>query len=220
MAHERVLVRQPYAVRARVLARARQALGGPRTVRPLAAPRPSRARGLVLTHGGGGLLAAGTVGSFEVGRQAVIAMGHPGAQIVELPLRPSVATGDMAPVVQATPEREPATVVPLTVVRAGRLGGASDERRLLSRARDFDARGDYDQVLDLAIEHEHSHPTGQLTEEREALRLKALVGTGQESEARRVGAKFRRRFPRSVLLSKVDQMLASLDQHTVTPVDD
>jgi hypothetical protein len=173
-----------------------------------------------LTLGGGGLLAAGTVGAFEVGRHAVIAMGRPDVQMVESTHRRSLAPEENVPVVEATPEPEPAKVVPPTMVRAGRPGGISDERRLLSRARDFDARGEYEQVLDLAIEHEHSHPAGQLTEEREALRLKALVGTGQESEARRVGAKFRRRFPRSVLLSKVDQMLASIDQRTAPPVDD
>ncbi|MDQ2645567.1 MAG: hypothetical protein M3020_17245 [Myxococcota bacterium] len=81
--------------------------------------------------------------------------------------------------------------------------------QLLVRARQANARGDYDQVLALASEHERTYPSGRLTEEREVLRVKALVALGRIDQARRAGIEFRRRFPRSVLLRKVDEMLAS-----------
>jgi hypothetical protein len=80
----------------------------------------------------------------------------------------------------------------------------------LTRARQSDTRGDYIDVLAVVAEHEHSYPAGRLSEEREVLRVKALVGLGRGDEARHAAAKFRRQFPRSVLLQTIDEMLASL----------
>jgi len=48
-----------------------------------------------------------------------------------------------------------------------------------------------------------------LLEEREALRVKALSGLGRVEEARRAAHAFEARFPRSVLLPAVNQMLDS-----------
>jgi outer membrane protein assembly factor BamD (BamD/ComL family) len=79
----------------------------------------------------------------------------------------------------------------------------------LSRARQADARRDYAEVLSVLSEHERTFPAGRLSEEREVLRVKALVGLGRTDQARRTAARFRRQFPKSVLLHKVDEMLAS-----------
>jgi hypothetical protein len=70
-------------------------------------------------------------------------------------------------------------------------------------------RGDYPEVLAIVAEHERSHPGGRLSEEREVLRVRALVGLGRRSEARRAAAGFHRQFPQSVLLPKVDEILTS-----------
>jgi hypothetical protein len=48
-----------------------------------------------------------------------------------------------------------------------------------------------------------------LSEEREALRVKALVGLGRIAEAKRAGAAFRKRFPRSALLGRMDELLGT-----------
>jgi len=212
LAHERVLVRPPYAVRARALARAEQALGaaGSGTL-PFSAPKPSRGPGLFVTVGGGGLLAVGTMVAFQAGRQAAIAIGAPRAPIAQSAPSASPPPPTSPPDFQPMPAGEP-RAVPVRFVGGARPAGVRDELQLLSRARDFDARGDYGQVLELAAEHERNHPSGRMVEEREALRVKALVGVGQADEARRVGANFRRRFPRSVLLSRVDELLASADR--------
>jgi hypothetical protein len=58
-------------------------------------------------------------------------------------------------------------------------------------------------------EHARRFKDGRLTEEREALRVKSLAGLGRSDEARRAAAAFRARFPRSVLLSAVNQMSPS-----------
>jgi hypothetical protein len=90
--------------------------------------------------------------------------------------------------------------------RPGRA--AIEELRLLDRARQADARADYAGVLGIAAEHERRYPSGRLAEEREVLRVRALVGLGRSGEARQTASRFRHEFPRSVLLRKVDDMLA------------
>jgi len=87
---------------------------------------------------------------------------------------------------------------------------ASDELAMLERAQRLDARGDFLAVLALAAEHERLHPTGRLCEEREVLRLRALIGLKRAHEAQRVVRKFRHDYPHSVLLPTLDEMLAAV----------
>ena len=103
-----------------------------------------------------------------------------------------------------------ASVPSRRTVPTGRHDDGPEEIQLLNHARQSDARGDYASVLAIVTEHERSHPAGRLSEEREVLRVKALVGLGHGGDARHAAAKFRRQFPRSVLLQKIDDMLASL----------
>jgi hypothetical protein len=51
--------------------------------------------------------------------------------------------------------------------------------------------------------HAHRFPNGRLSEEREAFRIRSLVGSGQTDEGRRAVTAFARRFPRSVLLPRL-----------------
>ena len=90
---------------------------------------------------------------------------------------------------------------------SARAGDALDELALLARARQADARGEHAKVLSLVAEHAQKYPGGRLSEEREVLRVKALVGLGRAEQARQAAARFRRQFPRSVLLHKVDEMV-------------
>lgn len=62
-------------------------------------------------------------------------------------------------------------------------------------------------MLDLVTQHAQKFPRGRLAEEREVLRVKALVGLGRGEQAQKAAARFRRSFPRSVLLHKVDEMV-------------
>jgi hypothetical protein len=94
-------------------------------------------------------------------------------------------------------------------VLTGKREGGPAELQLLIRARQSDAQGDYAEVLAVVADHERRYPAGRLSEEREVLRVKALVGLGRASESRQAAAKFRREFPRSVLLQKIEDLLAS-----------
>ena len=79
----------------------------------------------------------------------------------------------------------------------------------MRQARAAVARGDFAAALTPLAEHTRLFKNGRLVEEREALRVKALMGLGRSEEARRAAAAFRARFPRSVLLPAVGQMPVS-----------
>ncbi len=79
------------------------------------------------------------------------------------------------------------------------------ELALLEPARSAVARGDYAGALTAASAHQREFPSGLLTEERSALRVRALWGLGRVSEANAAAAAFRQRYPRSALLAWMNQ---------------
>lgn len=88
------------------------------------------------------------------------------------------------------------------------LEAYTKELRVLQPARQAVARQDYGSALAAIAEHNRQFPAGRLSEEREALRVKALLGLGRTAEAKRAGATFHARFPRSALNRRIDQMLS------------
>ena len=72
------------------------------------------------------------------------------------------------------------------------------------------AREDFPLAIQLLAEHARRFKTGRLVEEREALRIKSLVGLGRRGAARRAAADFEANFPRSPLLPTVSEMLDSM----------
>ncbi len=74
------------------------------------------------------------------------------------------------------------------------------ELRVLQRAQAAYRSEDYGAALRLVEEHRQRFPRGRLTQEREALRVKALAGAGREQEASRAAAAFESQYPRSPLL--------------------
>ena len=121
------------------------------------------------------------------------------------PPPPSVRSAPIAEVVPEAPAPTP-TLGPPALSRAD---AARAELRLLRQARAAVAREDYAAALPPIAEHARRFKDGRLTEEREALRVKSLAGLGRSEDARRAAAAFRARFPRSVLLSAVNQMSPS-----------
>ena len=81
------------------------------------------------------------------------------------------------------------------------------ELKVLQPARAAVARGDFAAALSAIAEHEHRFAAGQLTEEREALRVQSLMGLHRTDEARRAAVTFRKHFPNSVLLSRMKSAL-------------
>ena len=71
------------------------------------------------------------------------------------------------------------------------------------------ARGDAAAALVALRGHEREHPRGRLTEEREALYVRALARAGKHDEAKARAAEFRARFPKSLLMGAVDDATAN-----------
>jgi hypothetical protein len=104
----------------------------------------------------------------------------------------------------------PAPVSPQAPASAPASSGESlaAERALLDVARSAFGRGESDEALAALARHEKLFPGGQLAEEREALAVRSLVLAGRAGEARARAARFRKRYPASVMLLAVE---ASLD---------
>jgi hypothetical protein len=85
----------------------------------------------------------------------------------------------------------------------------SAERTLLDPARTALGRSDGESALAAVRTHEQRFPTGQLTEEREAIAVQALVLLGRKDEARIRGERFLTRYPGSVLTPSVKAALGA-----------
>jgi outer membrane protein assembly factor BamD (BamD/ComL family) len=66
------------------------------------------------------------------------------------------------------------------------------------------ARGDSGAAYKAMLEHERRFPQGKLAEERDAIRIQALVGLGQPEAARLRADAFRKRYPESLLRPAVE----------------
>ncbi len=80
----------------------------------------------------------------------------------------------------------------------------ADERSLLDLARGAIEREDGAAALDATAEHARKYPSGVLVQEREAIAVRALVLLGRTEEARARVARFRERFPDSMLLPALE----------------
>ena len=199
----------PEDVRHRSLDRARRAvslLGSARVVRP-------RVAGLGLKLAAAFIVAAAAVSAAT----AVMRARHPQRHA------PSVATGsrsEIAPSSAVVVSPAPATVTPIPVPEASSDGPLSAllpapsaahsarewyalELKMLQPARAALARGDYTAALANLAEHQRRFPEGRLSEEREGLRVEALWGAGRTAEATSAAVAFRKRFPGSVLISRM-----------------
>jgi hypothetical protein len=77
-------------------------------------------------------------------------------------------------------------------------------------ARTSVASGDPTHALAAIERHVREFPNGELSEEREALAVKALVMAGRYDAARARGAAFHTRWPRSVMTRAVESALATV----------
>jgi len=129
---------------------------------------------------------------------------------VKPPLAPHVAVGGAllpapASEVPVEPAREPRAAPTTTSgsegARSMNVKQYATELALLEPARNSISRGDYSAALSALSQHRREFPNGQLSQEREALRVRALWGLGQKPAAMAAARAFRKRYPRSALLS-------------------
>ena len=196
----------PAAARARAVARARAAIeadfGAPATPTERAsAAVPARwAASIALA-----LAASAAVGAVAYG---VAHWTSEKAPVEAHPAMVGASPKTSVPAAIPTPIDEPPPPprshgLPLRLSPAGAIHA---ELLLLRPARAAVARGDFAAALHPIAEHARRFKDGRLAEEREALRVKALVGLGRTDEARLAAAGFRAHFPHSVLLRAIGQI--------------
>ncbi len=179
----------------------------------LAARGRQRWRGFGLTIAAAVVAAAAAVSAAGIQARQKIAAPAPNPQPA-LPDKVEVAAPRVSPPSRSEVQHidvpakheSPARPAPAASPRAG------DERyalelKVLQPARAAVARDDFSSALAAIAEHERRFPDGQLAEEREALRVQALLGLQRTEEASRAAAAFGERFPGSVLLSRMRKSL-------------
>jgi hypothetical protein len=124
-----------------------------------------------------------------------VASSFPGVDVASLPTPPTLS----APAPRAGTSAPPESGRSVDTVVA--------ERTLLDRAHRALREGDGSRVLELSGRHEHDFPRGALVEEREVLRVNALVSLGRFDEAKARMNAFRKRFPTSPFLPALDSQL-------------
>ena len=92
---------------------------------------------------------------------------------------------------------------------AGASSELSRERALLDLARASASQGEPAKVLERVAAHAQQFPHGHLTEEREALAIRALLSLGREQEARERAQAFRSAYPNSFLTPVIDSALSA-----------
>jgi hypothetical protein len=118
------------------------------------------------------------------------------------PQRPPVGS---LPVPSPSPAAEPAAVT-----RSSGSETLAAQRALLDTARAALGRGNSAAALDALDAHQREFPNSVLSEEREALAIKALAGAGRRAEAEARGARFRSRYPNSILRPAIDDALGTI----------
>jgi hypothetical protein len=119
-----------------------------------------------------------------------------------------------SPVSMATaqPTAERVTEAPLATSstaahRANTPKSMNSELALVREAQQA-VRRDPARALTLVARHVKTHPVSALAEERELIAITALVKLGEGSEARQRAAAFRRRFPRSAYLHRLNSAVS------------
>jgi hypothetical protein len=218
LAIERELVPEPDALRNRAFQRARESL--PRSSWGLVAGQTfghrrvrvgeMSAAAILLSA----LCAAAFYAGYVIRDQGAVAPASTLALmtspvVLRVPAVPSasLSVATLEPTVPVSLQPKTAAAAPVGAVTSSEDYAA--ELRVLQPAQRAVSGRDFASALASLAEHQHQFPSGRLAEEREALRVKALLGLGRVAEAQRVGAAFRARFPRSALLGRIDEMLGT-----------
>ena len=199
----RVIQRLPEVVRARSLSRARATMAALAAL-PHESISAARWRGLTVALAASLALAVGAAVATAALRGRTPSPSQPTPPAVPHTARPThSATLEISP---SSPMAAPQAASSAKPQHWERPISAQEsyaaELGLLQRAQVAYVAREFSDVLARVAEHSRKFPNGRLAEEREALRVRALEGTGRTEEARRAAAAFAGRFPRSIMLPR------------------
>ena len=118
---------------------------------------------------------------------------------------PSASNAAVDPVLDPLPKR----LASASAASASPASVLSRERALLDLARESAAHGEPALVLARTEQHRAQFPRGKLTEEREALAIRALLSLGRAAEARTRAQAFHLAYPHSLLTPAIDSALSA-----------
>jgi len=149
---------------------------------------------------------------------SILRNGAPPTPMAAVTPRPSVVAEATPPPSAPAPEpearvaaRPPASVASApAIVRSavpsdGQSFGA--ERLVLEAARTAVTRGNGSAALEAIARHERLFPRGKLAQERDGLRIQALLLVGRRAEAQARATQFKQQYPKSFLLPAIEQAL-------------
>lgn len=223
----------PAEVPERLLARIRSSTSPGGSGGPVAAPRPPGVHALVARRAWSPLAFFALGALTGVGATALVWSRRPPV-VVEVIRRVEAPTrAPTPPVADSGAEADAGAAAAIAnTTEAARDGGGAGasgsrpaspraawpdpaaERVLLDTARTALMRERPADALAALRRHEARFPRGQLAEERESLRVMALVRAGDHAGARARGDAFRRRFPGSLLRPAVEAALRSIPEPT------
>jgi hypothetical protein len=206
----RVVQQVPDVVRARALARARATVASSSVVVEPVRPAQLPVRGVRIAVAATVAMAVGAAAATAALHHRTSPRLEPAPPATERVAPPSHGSpvGVAAPQPPVIPEpfvREPLARPHHQARPAAARESYAAELELLQRAQTAYASQDYQETLALVGKHGRQFPNGRLAEEREALRVRSLGAAGRTDEERRAVAAFTRRFPRSVLLSRLQR---------------
>jgi hypothetical protein len=157
----------------------------------------------------GATVGAGGYGALQAVRQS------PPTQPAAVPRAPEPPAALPAPLPEPAPPQVVPPPSPAPQVRPRETGESRDqslaaERKLLEGARTALVKGDDDAAITSLRRHARVFAHGQLSEERDALLIRALVGKGDYAQARERASRFHKQHPRSLFSEVVDQAMRSI----------
>jgi len=168
----------------------------------------------------GGLVGAGLYGALRAPRVEQVYVERPPASVQAAvnsagPVPTAVPATDAgseapqvaSPLLSAAP---PVARTPAANAAGDRLASLGEQQALLDVARAGFARSDYAATLKTLAVHSARFPTSVLSEEREALQIKALAASGRLPEARILAARFQARHPQSLLLPSIKDSVGTI----------
>jgi hypothetical protein len=147
------------------------------------------------------------------GGQALLGSTGPQSLKPSLPALPAPPTASAAPVAAEEPiaPRMDASAMPGVPSAEPPRSTLVEERLLLDRARQQLASEEPARALVFLEQHAKRFARGELTEEREAMRINVLVQLGRSEEAKTRGAAFATRFPNSIMGASVRSALKAAE---------
>jgi hypothetical protein len=147
------------------------------------------------------------------GGHALLASTSPPSPRPSLPTSPATTMASAAPLVAEAPSapRLDASSAPPAAAAEPPRSTLIDERLLLDRARQQLASEEPARALVFLEQHAKRFTRGELTEEREAMRINVLVQLGRTGEAKTRAAAFAARFPSSIMGPSVRSALKAAE---------